>query len=466
MMNVNLARLARLASAFALAAALAACGGGGGSPGTPLIPTNPGVQLTAQSGTTVVAPGNVSPVVVKVTNYQGGPEAGVTVTMSIASGTSGGRLQYATVVTGSDGIAYDNYIAGVAQGVDVVAASVPGVASTHVVQSITFQVGQPGVVNPAYAVNFTTVPAAVLPTGTGAVTLNVTSGGQPVSGATVQFSIDSAGSTLGKVLPMLNGVSTYPLTLKTDSNGNANVMYTAGGQSAVDSIFALVMVGDGSPTPAASASAGSGLVQIASASANIAVTPTAPMPNKITLAGTPSSGSCSQIANTNGVGLTCSGVSANTILTSGAQSVAGHVDLTATVTLGGVPVYGQVVQFAMGGTSSSTGLPYCTPPATLQSDGTCLDTTTAGAKPTAPTLNTVVAGFTQTGALGNGPAGTLSSTLIAVTDVNGVATAQYVAGGKSGADTVLVNASSNSGTAAAPALGTLTGAESASITVQ
>ncbi len=466
MMNVNLARLARLASAFALAAALAACGGGGGSPGKPLIPTNPSIQMTAQSGTTVVAPGNVSPVVVKVTNYQGGPVAGMTVTVSIASGTSGGRLQYATVVTGSDGIAYDNYIAGSAQGVDVVAASVPGVASTNVVQSITFQVGQPGVVNPAYAVNFTTVPAAVLPSGTGGVTLNVTSGGRPVSGATVQFSIDSAGSTLGKAVPMLNGVSTYPLTLKTDANGNANLLYTAGGQSAVDSIFALVMVGGGSPTPAASASPGSGLVQIASASANIAVTPTAPMPNKITLAGVPSSGTCTQVANANGVGLTCAGVSHNTIQPSGAQSAGGYVNLSATVTLGGVPVYGQVVQFALGGTSSSTGMPYCTPPATLQSDGTCLDTTTPGAKATAPTVKTVAAGFTQTGALGNGAAGTLGSSLIAVTGVDGVATAQYVAGGQSGPDTILVNSSSNAGTAVAPALGTLTGAESASITVQ
>ncbi|WP_449369817.1 hypothetical protein, partial [Thiomonas sp.] len=359
------------------------------------------------------------------------------------------------------------YTAGPLQGSDIINATVTGAQSKTGTASLAMQVGVNPNAGPQVAINLTpSLPAGqswVAPNATLQIMATVTSNGQPVANQPVVFNFglaSSGGTTSG---PTLNG-ATSTVTATTNATGQAFVTYVAGPQAGIDTIIATYSQNN---------------TVLGMGSIYIGVQSSAPPTWSIHLAST---ATCTSTTNAAGTGLSCSGIQPNDIASNGVQYITNGAELRASVIdRQGYPVPNAVVLFSLGSVSTSTGLPYCTPPAVMVTQnnaatlgdpdknhiGQCATgtTTTTGTTPTttytyaASTVGNVNAGFAS-------GTSTVVPTITAVTDANGVATARYVAGGSAGTDIVLVNAGYNTGTAAAPVLGTAQGTQSASMIVQ
>lgn len=439
-----------------LAFALGACGGGGGDPWSPILTNPPSIQMISASGNAVL-PNQTIVLVARATNSSGAALPNTTVNFAIVSNGTNGTLSASSATTNSNGMAQVLYTAGPQQGTDIVNATVTGAQAKSATASVTLQVGINPYAGPQVAIslqsNLAPGQTAVAPNSTAQITATVTSNGQPVVNQPVSFSFGLAssgatgsGGAGGTAGPTLNGATGTPVQAMTNGLGQATVTYVAGPQAGVDSIIATysqnkIVMGIGSIT--------------------ISVQPSASPTWQISLMGTPTSGSCSQQANAYGAGLTCSGLTHNGISNSGVQFSGNGVALQARVTdRNGNPVPNAVVLFSLGSVSTSTGLPYCTPPAQL-TGGVC-KTPQQGSAPavpdTAPQIGNVNAGFAS-------GTSTVVPTITGVTDANGVATARYVTGGSTGTDIVVVNAGYNTGTAGAPALGSPQGSQSGTMNV-
>ncbi|MGE0070810.1 MAG: Ig-like domain-containing protein [Thiomonas sp.] len=431
--------------------ALSSCGGGGGDPGTPILTNPPTIKLISLSGN-AVPPNQTVVLQAQAFDQSGRGLVGVPVSFSLASNGAQGALSATTATTDADGVARVLYTAGPLQGSDIINATVTGAQSKTGTASLAMQVGVNPNAGPQVTVNMQTLPTAgqtlVAPNSTVQIMATVTSNGQPVANQPVVFNFglaSSGGTTSG---PTLNG-ATSTVTATTNANGQATVTYVAGPQAGLDTVIATYSQNN---------------VVLGIASVSITVQTSAEPTWKIDLSGTciPNDPNCTTEKNAGGIGLSYKGIAPNGIGSNGVQSINYGVALQAKVTdKQGAAVPNAVVLFSLGSVSTSTGLPYCTPPALL-TGGVC-HTPTTGSAPavpdTAPLVGNVNAGFAS-------GTSTVVPTITAVTDANGVATARYVAGGSAGTDIVLVNAGYNTGTAAAPVLGTAQGTQSASMIVQ
>lgn len=424
--------------------ALASCGGGGGDPGTPILANPPKVSLISLAGT-AIPPNQTVVLQAHATDDSGHPLAGATVTFSLASSLAGGKLSSQTATTSSSGDAQVLYTAGPTQGQDTINVTVTGAQSKTATASVALQIGIPQN-GPQVAINLQPGQTSVAPNSTTQITAIVTSGGQPVANQLIQFTFGLASSGSATTGPALNG-STTTVSATTDTSGRATVTYVAGPQAGIDTIIATysqnnVAVGIGSVT--------------------ISVSPSASPAWRINLTGLPSSGTCTPASNNSGAGLQCAGLIPNGISNNGVQQSGQGVAMRATVLdQSGRPVPNAVIVFSLGSVATSTGLPYCTPPAIL-SGNVCHTPTTASAPAvpdTAPTVGNVQAGFASQQA-------TVVPSITAVTDANGVASARYIAGGAAGTDIVLVTAGYNTGSVTTPAIGAPQGTQSASMQVQ
>lgn len=450
-MTSSIKSLFKWLSTATLAFALGACGGGGGDPGAPILANPPSIQMISASGNAVL-PNQTIVLVARATDSSGAPLANTTVNFAIVSNGTNGTLSASSATTNSNGVAQVLYTAGPQQGTDIINATVTGAQSKSATASVTLQVGVNPYAGPQIAIslqsNLAPGQTAVAPNSTAQITATVTSNGQPVVNQPVSFSfgLASSGGTGSASGPTLNGATGTAVQAMTNALGQATVTYVAGPQAGVDSIIATysqnkIVMGIGSIT--------------------ISVQPSASPTWQISLMGAPSSGSCSQQVNVYGAGLICGGLTHNGISNSGVQFSSNGVALQARVTdRSGNPVPNAVVLFSLGSVSTSTGLPYCTPPAQL-TGGVC-HTTPSGSGPatpdTVPSIGNVNAGFAS-------GTSTVVPSITAVTDANGVATARYVTGGATGTDIVLVTAGYNTGSAGAPTLGSPQGSQSATMNV-
>lgn len=424
-----------------LSVSLAGCGGGGGDPGTPILTNPPKVSLISLAGSALL-PNQTVVLQAHATDDSGHPLVGVPVNFSLASSLSGGKLSSPSATTSSSGDAQVLYTAGPTQGQDTVNVTITGAKNKTATTSIALQIGVPQN-GPQVVINLQPGQTSVAPNSTTQITAVVTSGGQPLANQQIQFSfgLASSGSTTNG--PTLNG-NTTTVTATTDASGRATITYVAGPQAGIDTIIATysqnnVAVGIGSVT--------------------ISVSPSASPTWRINLAGQPSRGSCTPSVNASGASLQCTGVGTNGIGNNGVQQAGQGVALQATVRdQNGNPVPNAVVVFTLGSVSTSTGLPYCTPPATL-SGNVCVNNNTTPPTPSAPNVGNVNAGFASASS-------TVVSNISAITDANGVATARYVSGGAAGTDIVLVTAGYNTGSVTSPTLGSPQGSQSASMQVQ
>jgi hypothetical protein len=432
--------------------ALTSCGGGGGDPGTPIMTNPPTIKLVSLAGN-AVPPNQTVVLQAQAFDQSGRGLVGTTVNFSIASNGTQGALSATTATTDADGIARVLYTAGPLQGSDIVNATVTGAQSKTGTASLSMQVGVNPNAGPQVTINMQTNPTAgqtlVAPNSTVQITATVTSNGQPVVNQPVTFSfgLASSGSSTTQG-PTLNG-TTSTVAATTNASGQATVTYVAGPQAGTDTVIATYSQNN---------------VVLGIGSVSIAVQASAAPTWMIGLSGTGSQSGviCTQSPNAAGSGLSCTGIASNDIGNNGVQYNDNGVALRAVVTdKQGAPVPNAAVLFSLGSVSTSTGRPYCTPPAVF-TGGVC-HTPTAGSAPpvadTAPLVGNVNAGFAS-------GASTVVPTITAITDANGVATARYVAGGSSGTDIVLVTAGYNTGTPQSPTLGPAQGSQSASMVVQ
>ncbi len=474
-MNTPVARLLRFSSLFFFLLSLASCGGGGNSPGTPLLKENAVLQMSTASGTTNVNPGSAVVIVARAQDGYGNALAGVPISFTIASNGSGAALQGATASSGSasgsgsaaastltettdgSGTARAVYVAGSAQGLDSVDATVTGSSGVAVTQSVTLAVGAQAAAGPQYQVTLTAPQASVSPGTHETITVTVTSGGVPMANAPVIFAFGLASSAASGTGPALS-TGTGLQYATTDSAGQATIGYTAGPQVGVDTVIADLVAAEPtsnsvSVTGGSSASTSSvgntisGTQQVlASGSIGIAVNYQAGSAWAVALTGTPSSGTC--VDNAANSLLTCNSLLANTAVAVGSgtaqQTIDSAVSLAAKVTdSSGNPIPGAVVTFEFGSASSSAYEAYCTPPAVMTS-GACVTTTTTGGTTTTTTAPAstylVQAGLLSTSGSGSG----IVTSVQATTGTDGMAYAKYVPGGAPGTDVVLVTAGETS----------------------
>lgn len=440
---------------FALVAALSfltltSCGGGGGDPGTPILTNPPTIKLVSLAGN-AVPPNQTVVLQAQAFDQSGRGLVGATVSFNIASNGTQGALSATTATTDADGIARVLYTAGSQQGADIINATVTGAQSKTGTASLNMQVGVNPDAGPQVTINMQTSLSAgqtsVAPNSTVQITATVTSNGQPVANQPVNFSFGLASSGTTTQGPSLNG-ATSTVTATTDASGRATVTYVAGPQAGTDTVIATYSQNN---------------VVLGIGATSIAVQSSAAPTWMINLSGTGSQSgvTCSQTTNPAGLGLECSGIASNDIGNNGVQYSDSGVALRAVVTdKQGNPVPNAAVLFSLGSVSTSTGRPYCTPPALL-TGGVCKTPTTGSAPAvpdTAPLVGNVNAGFAS-------GTSTVVPTITAITDANGVATARYVSGGSAGTDIVLVTAGYNTGTPQAPSTGSAQGTQSASMTV-
>ena len=463
-MNTPLARFLRFLFPSLLLAALVGCGGGGNSSGTPLLKANAALSISTAAGTTSVNPNADVVIVARAQDGYGHALAGATITFTIASNGSGAVLQGSTTgaasstptlteTTDGSGVARAVYIAGSAQGLDSVDATVTGSSGVAVTQSVTLAVGAQATAGPQYAVALSAAQATVLPGASETITATVTSGGLPMANAPVVFTFGLASSASGGTGPSLSSGAGLQYAM-TDSHGQATIGYTAGPQVGIDTVIADLVAAEptsnsGSTTGGTAAGSSSATNSIAgtqqvlaSGSLGIAVSYSAASIWKIALSGTPTSGTC--VDNASNDLLTCSPLAPNTAVAVGGgtaqQTIGSAVALAAKVTDAyGNPIAGALVTFKLGSALSSAYIPYCTPPAVLTS-GACVTTTTTGGVTTSTTAaastSLVEAGLINTSASGSG----VVTSMQATTGIDGMAYAKYVPGGASGTDVVLVTA--------------------------
>jgi hypothetical protein len=456
-----LARFLRVLFTSLSMAVLAGCGGGGNSAGTPLLKANAALTVSTAAGTTSVNPNSDVVIVATAQDGYGHALAGATITFTIASNGSGAVLQGSTTssttgttpslteTTDGSGVARAVYIAGSAQGLDSVDATVTGSSGVAVTQSVTLAVGAQAAAGPQYAVALSAAQATVLPSASETITATVTSGGLPMANAPVVFSFGLASSASGGTGPSLSSGAGLQYAT-TDSHGQATIGYTAGPQVGVDTVIADLVAAEpisnsGSTTGGTAAGSSSatnsisGTQQVlASGSLGIAVTYSAASTWKVALSGTPSSGTC--VGNAAQSLVTCSPLPTNNaVAVSGGtaqQTIGSAVSLAAKVTDGsGNPIPGALVTFKLGSALSSAYEPYCTPPAALLG-GACSTTSGGTTTTTAASTYLVEAGLLSTSTSGSG----IVTSVQATTGTDGMAYAKYVPGGSPGTDVVLVTA--------------------------
>ncbi len=459
-------RAPRMLLCALLIALLAGCGGGGNSGGTPLLKENAILQMSTAAGTTNVNPNSDVVIVATARDGYGNALAGATITFTIASNGSGAVLQGEAASSGSsgasaapvltettdgNGVARAVYIAGPAQGLDSIDATVTGSSGIAITQSVTLAVGAQATAGPQYLVTLSAPQGSVLPGASETVTATVTSGGLPMANAPVVFSFGLASSASGSTGPSLtSGAGLQYAT--TDSHGQATIGYTAGPQTGVDTVIADLVAAEpttnsgtvtGGSTGGSSTATNSisGTQQVlASGSLGIDVSNNAVPTWNVALIGTPSSGTETCVPNASKTLVICSSLQPNTAIAVGGgtaqQSIGSAVALAAKVTdSSGNPIAGALVTFKLGSALSSAYVPYCTPPAVLTA-GVC-ETTSGGTTTTAAALTLLVqAGLLNT----TGTTSGIETTVQATTGVDGMAYAKYVPGGASGTDVVLVTA--------------------------
>lgn len=503
-MNLSMIQMfRRVLAALSVALLLAGCGGGGNNPGTPLNKLNATMQLNSVNGsnTAYVNPQTTTVLVAYLKDGSGHPMAGQMIEFQVASstGASGSLVSGMTYtdanktvwpasITDANGVARITYVAPTVPASDTINAIAVNAAGSPVA-SLQVQTGQPAAAGTSYVVTFTAVtgtdgkPTAVVGlNGTASVTAHAVAVGAngvsyPAAGKTLQFLLGSTSSGTASTInststgnttsgtssgtssnvtqtpPTINGAyASYLAT--TDTNGNATISYKAGSLTGVDTIIANLM---SNATATASV--------LASGSVAIAVSDYVTSPWAMALSGTPvptgSTATCTTAASTSnqqGNTVSCTGVPENAITSSGLQTAGNGVRLAATVTdSNGHPMAGAAVIFAIGSSSTGTQQSYCTPPKVLTS-GNCQDNTTTPATLSAPSQASVNAGFRTS-------TGTISPSITILTDANGVATAQYLSGGSTGTDVVIVTAGTNTGTVTTPAQSTINVTQSATMSV-
>ncbi len=175
------------------------------------------VDLTLGAASIVANGSDSIAVRATVTDQDGDPFPGVTVSFSASSGT----LSAASLATDSLGVAQVSLESGTLTGASLVTVSASGFSDNG---SVSFVPG------PAANVTIQASPASVLSSGTSSVSASVTdANGNTVTGETVTFSFDAEGSGT----PSLSSINA-----QTNSNGVASSTYTAGSSVGTDTIAA------------------------------------------------------------------------------------------------------------------------------------------------------------------------------------------------------------------------------------
>ncbi len=152
-----------------------------------------------------------------VTDQDGDPLSGASVSFSASSGT----LTAASATTDNSGVAQVSLAAGTLTGASLVTVSVSGFSDNGTVSFV------PG---PAATVDLQASPASVLASGTSNISASVVdANGNAVTGETVTFSFDAQGS---------GSPSLSSITAETNSNGIALSTYTAGSAVGTDTVSA------------------------------------------------------------------------------------------------------------------------------------------------------------------------------------------------------------------------------------
>ena len=182
--------------------------------------------LSAVSGDNQTAPAGSAlpaPLVAKVTDAFGNPVAGVTISWAP---TGGGTLSAGTTQTGDDGQTSVQFALGPAAGPQSVTASAEGLAGSPLIFSLTATAGTASGISIVSGDGQTGAAGAPL---TAALVVKVADGsGNPVSGATVTWTVTAGGG------------NPNPASGTTDANGQAATTWTLGAIPGTNTLAAAV----------------------------------------------------------------------------------------------------------------------------------------------------------------------------------------------------------------------------------
>jgi adhesin/invasin len=216
-----------LAMLTAAAAMIGVACGGGDNNSTPLVATSITVNSGSSGQTGGVGTALANPVSVHVTDQNGNPFSGATVTWAVVG--AGGTVDGATSTTNSTGDATVHWTLGAAAGTDSLTASIANGQSVTITATAT--ASSSGNTIAKVSGDSQSVKAG---TATAALVVKVmTTGGTAVNGATVTWTT-TGGGTLSKTSTTTDSTGTTSVTLTTSATaGAATVTATLGTSSVV-----------------------------------------------------------------------------------------------------------------------------------------------------------------------------------------------------------------------------------------